>query len=101
MDTESALLDLPCSVDKNELKTIFNENDINNMIVSYENDNNKINEEEKTILKMFYTTRLLLSKIQKKDTNEIIKDLLIQMTNSPFPLKNNNIELLKSNIHGN
>lgn len=66
-----------------------------------ENENNKINEEEKTILKFFHTSRLLISSIHKKDTNKIIEDMLIQMTDSPFPLKHNNIEIRKSKIHGN
>ena len=102
MNKERSIIDLHSkSLNKNELNTIFNENDINNMISSYENENNEINEEEKTILKMFHTSKLLISRIHKKDTNEIIKDALIYMTDNPYPLKYNNIEIRKSEIHGN
>lgn len=102
MDMETDMLNLLLgTLDENELETIFNKNNIDKMIQSYENENNEINEEEKTILKMFYTSKLLISTIHKKDTNEIIMDMLIQMTDTPYPLKCNNIEIRKSKIHGN
>ena len=101
-DKETSLLKLLCrTLNENELNTIFNENGINNIIASYENNNNIINEEEKSILKLFYISKLLRSTIHKKDTNEIIEDMLIQMTNTPYPLKYNNISTRKSEIHGN
>lgn len=102
MEKETLILNLLLgTLSENELETIFNKNNINNMIKSYENENNEINEEEKSILTLFYTNKLLISKIHKKDTNEIIKDMLIQMTKTPYPLKFNNIEIRKSKIHGN